>query len=360
MSAAPQFELASALGTIPSVPAGWTLLCSERELHHGPAVRQVLGQRLVVFKTATGSVGVLDSRCAHLGADLARGRVVGETLECPYHSWRYRPDGTCERLPADPAAACDVRQISYPSEVRHGSVYYFHGPRALYPLPFFDTIDPGEFVCSKPLEIVLGCPWYMVGANAFDFQHLYAVHERRLLDAPLVDASTPWSRVATTRSVVGSSTWYDRITRRFSGPGAEMTAASWAGSLIFVRVRFARMITYGMVSVRPLGENKTVTHILAYLPRSRSRLLDAARLRIRRFFIHEFVRADASRLDGLRAGPLHVIGVDRELRAYILWLARVSNGLPAETVVTRTPELVVSSSVASGFNRTGFVAGGGA
>jgi phenylpropionate dioxygenase-like ring-hydroxylating dioxygenase large terminal subunit len=343
VSASPQLELASALRAIPSIPAGWALLCSEPELRRGPAVRQLLGQRLVVFRTATGRVGVLDSRCAHLGADLARGRVVGETLECPYHSWSYRPDGTCERLPAEPAAACDVRQISYPSEVRHGFVYYFHAPRALYPLPFYEALDPCEFVCSKPLEIVLDCPWYMVGANAFDFQHLYAVHERRLLDAPRVDSPTPWSRVATTRSDVGSSTWYDRFTRRLAGPDAEMTAASWAGSLIFVRVRFARMTTYGMVSVRPLGENKTVAHILAYLPRSRSMAFDAARVRVRRFFIHEFLRADVSRLNGLRAGPLHVIEADRELRAYLLWLACASNGEPTEGFGMNKPELAVSS-----------------
>jgi phenylpropionate dioxygenase-like ring-hydroxylating dioxygenase large terminal subunit len=333
------FELASALDAVPSIPAGWMLLCSELELRRGPAVRAVAGQRLVVFRTGSGRVGVLDARCAHLGADLARGRVVGEALECPFHSWSYGPDGTCERIPADPAGACDVQQASYPAEVRHGLVYYFHARHALYPLPFYDAIDPCEFVCSKPLEFLLDCPWYMVGANAFDFQHLYAVHERQLLDAPHVDSPTPWARAATTRSIVGSSTWYDRVTRRFSGRDAEMTATSWSGSLIFVRVRFARMTTYGMVSVRPLGENRTVAHILAYLPRSGRTLLDAARLRVRRFFIHEFIRGDRTRLDGLRAGPLHLIGADRELRAYILWLARVSNGLPADPFTMRTPEL---------------------
>ena len=344
MSASRQFGLASALRAIPSIPAGWALLCSERELRRGPIVRQVLGQRLVVFRTATGRIGVLDSRCAHLGADLARGRVAGETLVCPYHSWSYRPDGTCERVPAEPAAACDVRQLSYPAEARHGFVYYFHAPRALYPLPFFDAVDPDQYVCSTPIEIVLECPWYMVGVNAFDFQHLHAVHERRLLESPRVDSPTPWSRAATTRCAVGSSTWYDCAMRAFAGPDAEMTAASWAGSLIFVRVRFARMTTYGMVSVRPLGENSTVTHILAYAPRSKSMALDAARLRVRRFFIGEFVRADASRLDGLRAGPLHTIDADRELRAYLLWLARASNGLQADSFTMRTRELVASAS----------------
>jgi phenylpropionate dioxygenase-like ring-hydroxylating dioxygenase large terminal subunit len=325
-------EVASVVARFPSTPIGWSLLCAERDLRKGPAVCQVLGERLVAFRTAMGRIGVLDSRCGHFGADLAKGRVVGEALECPYHSWSYHPDGSCARLPAQPEAACDVRQLSYPAEVRQGLVYVFHGPRALYPLPFFDGEDPDKFVSSKPLDFVLECPWYMVGANSFDFQHLYSVHERRMLEPPQADCPTPWSRVATTRSAVGTSTWYDRLTHWFSGPEAEMTATDWGGSLIFVRVRLDRTTTYGMVSLRPLASNKTLVRIVAHLPRTRSHLLDAARVRLRLLFIHWFLRSDATRLDGLRAGPMHLIEADREFFAYLQWLARVSNGLPADSV----------------------------
>jgi len=324
-------EVASVLAKLPTIPMGWSLLCTERDLLKGPTVCQVLGERLVAFRTATGRIGVLDSRCGHLGADLAKGRVVGEALECPYHSWSYCPDGSCERLPAQPEAARDVRQVRYPAEVRQGLVYYFHAPRALFPLPFFDGEDPEKFVCSKPLDIVLECPWYMVSANSFDFQHLHSVHERRLLEVPQAECPSPWSRVARSRSAVGTSTWYDRVTHLFSGPEAEMTATDWGGSLIFVRVRFNRTTTYGMVSVRPLEGNKTLVKIVAHLPRTRSILLDAAHVRLRLLFIHWFLRSDASRLEGLRVGPMHLIEADRELLAYLQWLVRASNGLPADS-----------------------------
>lgn len=324
-------ETASVVAKLPSIPMGWSLLCAERDLLKGPAVCQVLGERLVAFRTATGRIGVLDSRCGHLGADLAKGRVVGEALECPYHSWSYCPDGSCERVPAQPEAAKDVRQTGYPAEVRQGLVYYFHAPRALFPLPFFEGEDPDKFVSSKPLDIVLGCPWYMVGANSFDFQHLYSVHERRLLEVPRAECFSPWSRMARSRSAVGTTTWYDRITHWLSGPEAEMTATDWGGSLIFVRVRFKRTATYGMVSVRPLEGNKTLVQIVAHLPRTRSVLLDAARVQVRLLFIRWFLRSDESRLEGLRAGPMHLIEADRELLAYLQWLVRVSNGLPANS-----------------------------
>ena len=322
-------EVLSVASKLPSIPMGWSLLCAERDLRDGPILRQVLGERLAAFRTAAGRVGVLDSRCAHFGADLAKGKVVGESLVCPYHSWSYRPDGSCERLPADQSAACDVRQISYPAEVRQGLVYYFHGPNALYPLPFFDGEDPDNFVSSKPLDILLECPWYMVGANSFDFQHLYSVHERRLLGTPMAESHTPWSRRARTRSAVGTSNWYDRLVHRFLGPEADMTATDWSGSLIFVRVRFKSATTYGMVSLRPLGSNKTLVQVVAQLPRRRILLLDSARVQLRRAFIRMFLQPDVERLDGLRAGPMHLIQADNEFLAYLKWLTRAANGLPS-------------------------------
>lgn len=336
-------EVASVIAGLPCVPMGWSLLCAERDLRGGPVACEVLGKRLVTFRTPTGRVGVLDSRCGHFGADLAKGRVVGETLVCPYHSWSYRPDGSCERLPANQPAACDVRQTSYPTEVRQGLVYYFHGPEALYPLPFFDGEDPGKFISSKVLNIPLECPWYMVGANSFDFQHLYSVHERGLLEAPQAECSTPWSRRARTRSAVGTFTRYDRLVHLFFGSEAEMTATDWGGSLIFVRVRFRRTTTYGMVSLRPLGNNKTLVQVVAYLPRTHSALLDGARVRLRLFFIHMFLRPDVIRLDGLRAGPMHLIQADREFCAYLQWLTRVSNGMPADSASQSQIHLRISA-----------------
>jgi 3-ketosteroid 9alpha-monooxygenase subunit A len=35
----------------------------------------------------------MDARCAHMGADLGCGRIAGDEIVCPYHNWRYGPDG---------------------------------------------------------------------------------------------------------------------------------------------------------------------------------------------------------------------------------------------------------------------------
>ena len=121
MSVSPPFELASALDAIPSIPAGWMLLCSEAELVVGrPSVKSP-ASAWWFFRTGTGRVGVLDARCAHLGADLSRG--VSSAKRWSVLSLMELPPGrTCERCGCA-AEACNVRQTSYPAEIRHGFVY---------------------------------------------------------------------------------------------------------------------------------------------------------------------------------------------------------------------------------------------
>jgi len=90
------------------LPNGWFAVAFARELREGE-VRPLhyFGEDLVLFRTRSGHARVLDAFCPHLGAHLGHGgRVMGETLRCPFHGWQY--DGTtgecvhipyCERIP---------------------------------------------------------------------------------------------------------------------------------------------------------------------------------------------------------------------------------------------------------------------
>src|SRR5207244_4267535 len=93
---------APAASRFAAYPATWYLFGAAGELRRGPVSRDMLGRRLVAFRTASGRLGVMDARCAHLGADLARGCVDGEIIRCPFHHWEYDLDGHCTRIPGDP------------------------------------------------------------------------------------------------------------------------------------------------------------------------------------------------------------------------------------------------------------------
>src|SRR5215213_4758749 len=84
----------------PTYPVAWYLFGESAELAGRPVSKELLGRRLVAFRTASGKIAVLDAHCSHLHADLGNGCVEGETIQCPYHHWRYGIDGQCVHIPA--------------------------------------------------------------------------------------------------------------------------------------------------------------------------------------------------------------------------------------------------------------------
>src|SRR5258705_13408054 len=100
--------------SFPEYPASWYLFCHTAELRKGPLSKRVLGHDLVVFRTASGRVALLNARCSHLGANLGCGRVVGESIQCPFHNWKYGADGRCTNVPGAGQIPSFARQDSYP------------------------------------------------------------------------------------------------------------------------------------------------------------------------------------------------------------------------------------------------------
>ena len=55
---------------------------------------------LVVWRGEDGQVRMLDAYCRHLGAHMGYGgKVTGNNIECPFHSWQYNGEGVVESIP---------------------------------------------------------------------------------------------------------------------------------------------------------------------------------------------------------------------------------------------------------------------
>src|SRR5882724_4475395 len=115
-------------------PSSWYLFCVARELDRGPLSKHMLGTNLVAYRTDAGQVVVMDGSCSHMRADLGKGKVVGDCVQCPFHGWRYGPDGRCTHIPRIDKIPRRVRQRAYPAIERHGLVFVFNGPVPLFPL----------------------------------------------------------------------------------------------------------------------------------------------------------------------------------------------------------------------------------
>ncbi len=66
---------------------------------------EILGEPVLIGRTWAGQAFGLRDICPHRAAPLSAGRVTreaggSETVECPYHGWRFGPDGACAAIPS--------------------------------------------------------------------------------------------------------------------------------------------------------------------------------------------------------------------------------------------------------------------
>src|SRR6185295_9719014 len=212
---------------------------------------------LVVFRGQDGRVGVLDSRCPHLGSNLAGGRVIRDCIECPYHHFRFDRDGAWQTQ-----ALC---ARAYATEERFGAIFVFLGPTPLFPLPAHEETD----LVNAPFATwQLDTQWYMVGANAFDARHFNPAHGRRLMAAPVLSAPERFALDVRYEYAFEGPAWTDRLIRLASGPRVMFRVTAWGGNLVLAHARFARDESFGFVSVKPLGARSSEVTVLVGARRS--------------------------------------------------------------------------------------------
>ncbi len=313
------------LDEFPAYPASWYLFCPSRQLSRGPVSKRIAGRRLVAFRTAGGKVAVMDAHCAHLGADLGYGAVQGETIQCPFHHWRFGRDGVCVSG-ADPVDGCGMPRLqTYPAEERHGYLFFFKGTEPLFPLPFFFGEEPDDFIAGKPFRYISDCTWFMNSANAFDMQHFLCVHGRKLVAPCVVDCPHRFARRNRYRaSIIGDSS-SDRFLRRFAGDTVDVSITSWGGPYMLMTADFPRAYSRFLIATQPLDDGRTLCEGIVFVRRSRSalvrRLWQPLSLRARRWLSYGFVADEARTLRGVRYNPAGLGRNDREMAEFFRWAA---------------------------------------
>ncbi len=93
------------LAAYPGLRGQWLVAARRADLKRAPLARKILGLPLALYVDETGTVVAALDRCPHRGAPLSSGRMVGATLQCPYHGWRFGRDGRCSHAPGAESAA---------------------------------------------------------------------------------------------------------------------------------------------------------------------------------------------------------------------------------------------------------------
>jgi 3-ketosteroid 9alpha-monooxygenase subunit A len=79
---------------------GWHVLGKADSFTSTPQMHEYFGTKLVAYRGEDdGEVHVLDAYCPHMGADLSKGCVKGNSIVCPFHAWSWGADGVCDDIP---------------------------------------------------------------------------------------------------------------------------------------------------------------------------------------------------------------------------------------------------------------------
>jgi len=184
---AAQNELMTRIG--PGTPAGsllrryWQPVALSEELQPPRPVKAVrlMGQDLVLFRDASGQLGLLDRDCPHRGADLAFGRLEDGGLRCAFHGWLFNAQGACLQTPAEPAGSRfhqSIRQGAYPVIERSGVVFAYlddvgkEPPPALPELDCFAAPESHTFAFKGLFE----CNWLQALEVGIDPAHASYLH----------------------------------------------------------------------------------------------------------------------------------------------------------------------------------------
>lgn len=108
---------------------GWHCLGPAIGFRDGkPHKVEAFGTEIVVFRTAAGKLAALNNFCPHMGAALAEGRVEGDSVVCPFHDWRWGPDGRCTDIPYARRVPPGARTKSWPLLERNKLLFVWHDP----------------------------------------------------------------------------------------------------------------------------------------------------------------------------------------------------------------------------------------
>jgi phenylpropionate dioxygenase-like ring-hydroxylating dioxygenase large terminal subunit len=156
----------------------WYVAAWAHELGDRPLARTILGEPIVLFRTASGAVGALRDRCPHRHLPLSMGKIVGEDIECGYHGMQFGVGGRCRAIPSQSLVPPSARVRAYPLREKYGWVWIWMGEADTADedlIPDFGKLtDPAFAAVGKTNHV--RASYRLLIDNLLDLSHVGFVH----------------------------------------------------------------------------------------------------------------------------------------------------------------------------------------
>ncbi len=163
----------------------WYAAAWSSEVTDKPVHSKIIGEHLLLYRGTAGQIIAVEDTCPHRFAPLHRGRIFGDTIECPYHGLRFDAQGACVHNPFDPKVTLRAAHIrSYPVVERDRFIWVWMGEAdkadaaAIPALPWLNQTDlytmSGEQIMHQPLR------YELILDNLMDLSHGQFVHPTTL------------------------------------------------------------------------------------------------------------------------------------------------------------------------------------
>jgi phenylpropionate dioxygenase-like ring-hydroxylating dioxygenase large terminal subunit len=152
--------------------SGWVAVAPSRAVGSKPHRALVSGIPFVIFRTGS-ALHCLTDRCPHRFAPLSLGRIVEDTLECPYHGWRFDGGGRCRAMPGMLEPIPNIAVARHPIRELNGLIFISPGAETGCPYP---GALGGPGVVARIVENRVRSNLVDVAENILDATHTHFTH----------------------------------------------------------------------------------------------------------------------------------------------------------------------------------------
>jgi vanillate O-demethylase monooxygenase subunit len=186
----------------------------------------VLGEKLVLWRTAAGTIAALRDLCPHRLLPLSKGALIGDDVRCGYHGLTFDGAGRCVKAPTQRSLPLDARVASYPVAERMGLVWVWMGdsdradPGLLYELPQYGSQGWGV---AHGDALHVRANYLLLCDNLSDPTHVTYVHPTTLgspeiADVPVTFESHEWGVTTTRWTPASPPVGFFKVFGNFPGP----------------------------------------------------------------------------------------------------------------------------------------------